>query len=62
MIKSCSITKAVFLECRMNLECGAQSHSAGEKSRHAMHSPFDNFRCDDTLFRIQETVGWIRDK
>jgi hypothetical protein len=53
MMKSCSMTNAVFFACRINLAGGLKAALQDEMP---MNVPFDNLARDDTLFRVEETV------
>lgn len=71
MMKSCSMTNAVFLAWRMNLYAKEPTAGRGRRGKHHVsltiqlliciakgkdHAPFDDLASDNTLFGVQETV------
>ena len=53
MMKSCSITNAVFFTWRIKLSCQYIKHCRSNQK--FSNSPFNDFAGYDTLFRIEET-------
>lgn len=58
MMKSCSITKAVFFAWRMNLDSLSDDCHAGDDRTE--HLPLDDFAGDDTLLGVQEPVTRVK--
>lgn len=54
MMKSCSMTNAVFFACRMNLD--ERREKRDERNQRRMDVPLDDFARDDTLLGIEETA------
>ena len=58
MMKSCSITNAVFLACRMNLGGDIVRRAALSVDGRA-NVPLDDLACDDTLLGVEETKSQV---